>query len=178
MTPAPLDQVRSNNSVTTLRGASPVGVGRRFWVFAGALALVVFALALGVSFTSAAHDNARIDRLHTRGVALSATVSTCLGNLGGSGSNASSYTCRATYSVQGATYDEVVGLMSSFSAPGTRVAVVADPSRLSTIELASAVATSSASNRVYLVPGLLSGLFVALALGYLHLVRSLRSASD
>jgi hypothetical protein len=178
MTPADNEQARADASVATLRGPSPVGVGRQLWVVLGALALVAFAVALAVSFVSAAHDNARIDRLKTHGIALSATVGNCVGNLGGSGSNASSYTCNASYTVGATTYHEVVGLMNSFAAPGTHVAVIADPSQPSTIELASAVTSSSPSNGAYLAPGLLSVLLVALALGYLRVVRRSRSRSD
>lgn len=171
-------QAHTDASISTLRGASPVGVGSRVWVVLGALCLLAFAVALVVSFVSATHDNARIDRLKTHGIAVNATVDNCIGNLGGSGSNASGYTCRSSYVVAGVTYHEVVGLMSSFSAPGAHVAVVADPSQPSTIELASAVASSSASNGAYLVPGLLSVFFVALTLGYLRLVRRPRSRRD
>ncbi len=115
-----------------------------------------------MSFVSAAHDNARIDRLKTHGIAVHATIDSCVGNLGGSGSNASSFTCRARYLVAGTSYDEVVALMSTFAAPGTRVAVVADPARHSTIELATAVASSQSSDGAYLIPGLLGALFAAL----------------
>lgn len=144
----------------------------------GTLVLVIFAVTLTVSFVSATHDNARIDRLKTHGIALSATVDNCIGNLGGSGSNASSYTCNASYVIGTVRYHEVVGLMNSFAATGTHVAVVADPSQPSTIELASAVDSSTASNRAYVAPGLLGVLFVALTLGYLRLVRRPRSSRD
>lgn len=178
MTPPNHEQARDEAGVATLRGASAVGVGRRFWVVLGALALAAFAIVIVVSFVSAVHDNARIDRLKTHGTAVNAAVDNCIGNLGGSGSNASSYTCSASYSVGGVDYHEVIGQMSSFAAPGTRVAVVADPSQPSTIELASAVATSSPSDGAYLVPGLLSALLVALTMGYMRWVRRARSGRD
>ena len=171
MTPSEHESTNDSTSVATLRGASPVGVSGRFWAVLGALVLVIFAVTLAVSFISAAHDNSRIERLKNHGITLSATVNSCIGNLGGSGSNASSYTCVATYAIATANYHEVVGRMSSFAAPGTRVAVVADPSQPSTIELASAVRSSSASNSVYVAPGLLGVLFVAATLGYLRLLR-------
>ncbi len=176
MTPSEHEPPNDSSSVSTLRGASPVGVSRRFWAILGALVLVVFAVTLVVSFVSATHDNSRIERLKTHGITLSATVNSCIGNLGGSGSNASSYTCVATYAIAAASYHEVVGHMSSFAAPGTRVIVVADPSQPSTIELASAVKGSSPSNGVYLAPGLLGVLFVALTVGYLRLLRRPRSS--
>ena len=173
-----IDLSQDGTHVATLRGASPVGVGRRFWVVLGASALVIFASTLVVSFVSATHDNARIDRLKVHGIALSATVGNCIGNLGGSGSNASSYTCTASYAIGSTSYHEVVGLMSTFTAPGTHIAVVADPSQPSTIELASAVSSSVASYRAYVAPGLLAALFVALTLGYLHLLRRPLSSRD
>jgi hypothetical protein len=139
---------------------------------------MVFAVAVTVSFVSAANDNGRVDRLKAHGIAVNATVGNCVGNLGGSGSNASSYTCNASYTVGATTYHQVIGLMNSFAAPGTHVAVVADPSQPSTIELASAVKSTSSSNGAYLAPGLLSVLLVALTLGYLRLVRRSRSRSD
>ncbi len=172
------DPTRDDTNVATLRGASPVGVSRRFWTVLGALVLVIFAVTLAVSLVSATHDNSRIDRLKNHGIAVSATVISCIGNLGGSGSNASSYTCVATYAIASANYHEVVGHMSSFAAPGTRVSVVADPSQPSTIELASAVKSSSPSNGVYVAPGLLGVLFVALTVAYLRLLRRPRPSRD
>ena len=171
------EPVRDDARVSALRGASPVGVAPRFWVTLGAVALVACAILLVVSFASAASDNARIERLKSHGIIVNATVQDCIGNLGGSGSNASSYTCRASYRVGTQVYREVVGAMSSFASPGSHVTVVADPSRASTIELASAVTSSSSSNRAFLVPGVLSALYVALVLAYLRLARR-RGARD
>lgn len=178
MTSGDDEQVRTAARVAALRGASPVGVGRRFWVALGALALAAFAVTIVVSFVSSTHDNARIDRLKAHGIATSATVDNCIGNLGGSGSNASSYTCSASYTVDTVTYHEVVGAMNTFAAPGTRLAVVADPTQPSTIELASAVASASSSSGAYVAPGLLGVLFFVLAIGYLRLVQRPRSPRD
>lgn len=152
-----------------MRGGDAISVGRRIWVAAGTFGLVVVAVLLVVSMVSATHDNARITRMKEHGVAVSVTVTSCIGNLGGSGSNAADYTCRGHYVVTGTSYDEVIGAMSTFAPPGTRVPAVADPSRPSTIELASAVASSSASSHAYAIPGLLGLLLLALGLGFWRL---------
>jgi hypothetical protein len=136
-------------SVTSLRGADAVRIGRRFWLVAGALVLLIVATVLVVSFVSAANDNARVTRMKNHGIPVVVTVSDCIGNLGGSGSNASSYTCTGVYVARATTYHEVIGAMTAFDAPGAHVRAVADPSRPSTVELASAVASSKASNGAY-----------------------------
>jgi len=164
----------SGDSVASLRGAAAVGVGRRFWVVMAALGLIAFAAFLVVSFISATNDNARINRMKDHGIPVVVTVSTCIGNLGGSGSNASSYTCTGVYAARDTSYHEVIGAMSSFVTPGTRVRAVADPGRPSTVELASAVASSKASNGAYVVPSLLALAFLAVALTFLRLIRRAR----
>lgn len=164
--------------LTSLRGAAPAPVGRRFWMVAGTLALVILGVVVIVSFLSAANDNSRITRMKSRGIAVSATVIECTGNLGGSGSNAANYTCRGSYTVGSTTYHEVIGSMNDFAAPHTSVRAVADPSRPSTLVLASAVASSRASNSAYLAPALLLVAFVALILAFLGVARRSRRTAD
>jgi membrane protein implicated in regulation of membrane protease activity len=154
--------------VTSLRGAEAQRLGRRFWLVAGILILAVLAVSIIVSFISAANDNARIDRLKSHGVSVVVTVTTCVGNVGGSGSNAAGYTCRGEYRVDGVTYHEIIGAKTTLSSAGSKVQGVADPARPSTVELASAVATSSVSSSVYVVPTLLLLLFVALSVASLR----------
>ena len=166
-----IDVPSSSERVTPLRGADAVGVGRRIWVVAGAVGLIVVTVLLVISVISATKDNARITRMKDHGVAVSVVVTSCIGNLGGSGSNAANYTCRGHYLVAGTPYDEVIGAMTKFAAPGTHVPAVADPSRPSTIELASAVTSSSASPGAYAIPGLLGVALLALFAGFLRIVR-------
>ena len=170
-TPDHIDVPSSNERVAAMRGGDAVGVAPRAWVVVGALALLVVGALLAISVISAANDNARITRMKDHGIAVTAVVGSCVGNLGGSGSNAANYTCRGQYAVAGTAFDEVIGAMSTFAAPGSHVAAVADPSRPSTIELATAVATSTASWRAYVVPGLLGLAQLALLAGFVRLVR-------
>jgi len=148
----------------SLRGPGARNVDGRFWFVAGAALLAVFAVIIVVSFISATNDNARIDRLKDHGVAVRVTVTSCVGNIGGSGSNAAGYTCHGSYSVHGVRYDEVIGSKTTFSTTGTHVRAIADPERPSTIEVASSVAKSSSSHSVYLVPSLLTLLFLVLSI--------------
>jgi hypothetical protein len=149
--------------VTSLRGAEAQRLGRRFWLVAGTLVFAALAVSIVVSFVSAANDNARIDRLKSHGVDVVVTVTNCVGNVGGSGSNAAGYTCQGAYRVDGVAYHEVIGAKTTLSPAGSKVRGVADPARPSTVELASAVATSTASSSAYVVPSLLLLLFVALS---------------
>jgi hypothetical protein len=148
--------------LTALRGAQAPTIGRRAWKIAGAFLFVVLAIIVGVSYVSAARDNARIGRLKSHGTTVTVTVTGCTGNIGGSGSNAAGYTCRGTYLVDGTRYHETIGKKVTLSPTGATVRGVADPSRPSTVELASAVKSSSASTTVYVVPSLLALVLVAL----------------
>jgi hypothetical protein len=160
-----------DDHVTSLRGPAAASVGRTLWLFAGALGLVLFAIALVVSFISATNDNARIDRMKAHGIPVIVTVVDCIGNIGGSGSNAAGYTCRGDYTVGGTTYRELIGSMTTFSASGTPVRGVADPSQHSTVVLASAIRTSVASPKAYVPPGLFTTVLVALTLALLRVAR-------
>lgn len=149
--------------VVSLRGPEVSNIGRRFWITVAAIMLALLATIVTVSFVSAVNDNSRVERLKTHGVSAIATVTDCVGNIGGSGSNAAGFTCHGTYRLDGVQYQEVIGSKTTFSTPGSRVMVVADPTRPSTIEIASAVATSSSSSTVYVVPTLLAFLCGVLA---------------
>jgi len=181
---AGVDQPSSGERVASMRGGTAVGVGRTLWLYLGALALVVFAVALVVSFISATNDNARIDRLKNHGIPVTVRVGDCIGNLGGSGSSGAGYTCRGSYTIEGKVYQsdgsysasgfiyrEVIGSMTTFSAPGTRVIAVADPSRPSTVVLKSAVIASVASATAYVAPGLLALLLFVLTFAFFRVSR-------
>jgi hypothetical protein len=143
-----------------------------------AIMLSLFAVIIVVTFISAANDNARIDRLKSKGVSVTVTVSSCVGNIGGSGSNAAGYTCRGSYRIDGTRYEEVIGSKTTQSSAGATVRGVADPNRPSTVELASAVARSKSSGSVYVVPTVLALVFVALTLALLRRASGRRRVKD
>lgn len=162
---------RGAEPIAALRGADAIGVDRRVWAAAGVLVLGVLGVLLVVSFVSATNDNARITRMKDRGIPVVVTVSECIGNLGGSGSNAADYTCTGRYVIAGVAHRGVIGAATAFSPPGRRLRAIADPARPSTVELASAVASARASASVYVVPGLLGLALIGASVGVGRLVR-------
>jgi hypothetical protein len=157
--------------VAILRGAEARSLGRRFWMGAGAIMLVVFAVALVASFISVANANARVDRLKAHGISVVVTVGRCVGNLSGSGSNVSGYRCQGSYRVGSTTFHEPIEFKTTFSPPGSTVRGLADPAHHSGVALASAIRKSPSSPSSYLAPIVLSVLFVALALMLVRTVR-------
>jgi hypothetical protein len=164
-----------SHDVVSLRGPEAQRLGGRFWTVVGVLVLVVVAVFIVVSFISAVNDNSRMERLKTHGIPVVVTVTSCTGNIGGSGSNAAGYTCYGRYRVHDERYRAIIGSKTTFSATGTRVHGVADPLHPRTIELTSAVAAWSRSSSVYVMPSVLAGLFIGLAL---LITRTRRSRSQ
>ncbi|HEY5303914.1 MAG TPA: hypothetical protein VIJ86_07645 [Acidimicrobiales bacterium] len=164
--------------VGALRGSAAVGVGRSFWLYTGAIVLIIVAVVVVISFISASNDNARVDRMKSHGISVTVTVVDCTGNLGGSGSNGVGYTCRGNYQVNGVSYHEPIGSMTAFSPPGTTVSGVVDPAQHGTVVVSSAIRDSSTSNGVYLAPSALAAAFLLLALFYVRIGRRSRRRHD
>lgn len=165
------EQLPIDHRVASLRGPTAIDIGRKLWLFAGMIGLVIFAVALVVSLVSATNDNARINRMKSQGISVIVTVTYCSGNLSGSGSGSAGYTCRGDYTVDGVHYNERIGSMSTFVASGTTVRAVADPARHSTVVLASVVRASTSSADAFIPSGLLSIAFIALTVAFLRMAR-------
>ena len=168
---ATADQVSLAHRAVSLRGAAAINVGPRFWLIAATIGLIVFAAVLVVSVDSVATNHARVNRMKSHGIPVVVTVTSCDGNLGGSGSNAAGYSCRGDYTVDGTTYHEAIGSKSTYSPPGAQVRAIVDPSHHTTVVLSSAVKASEDSPWAYGVLGLLAVALVALALALLRLAR-------
>lgn len=111
-----------------------------------------------------AHQNAQITALKTDGVQVVETVSSCLGQLGGSGSNAAGYSCTGTLTLHGRLYhDPVPG--NSLYAPGTKIRIVVDSADPGLVSSVSSVKNEDASPDVFILPSTL--LAVLLAIGAL-----------
>ena len=149
----------SDRPVTTLRGAGvEVEPGRaRQLVLVGCL--VVLAVTAVILLVAGIQKNAQADGLHQHGVEVAVTVTSCSGQLGGSGSNGAGYACKGTYSFDGRRYHQSIPGDSSppggFGDPG--VVATDDPSLLST---PAVVARQQASWKVFIAPAFL---FVAFA---------------
>jgi hypothetical protein len=153
----------SGDRVAALRGAgvSEVDVRRLSRVALAVVAVVLVVLAV-LLFVAGAHKNSQVTTLQNHGVPVTATVTGCLGQLGGSGSNAAGFTCRGRYHLAGREYDEVIPGNTAYP-PGTHLRVVVahtDPALVSTPHL---LATEHPSAGVYVAPTVL--LVVAVGLG-------------
>jgi hypothetical protein len=120
------------------------------------ICLVTLAIVVVVLFLAGANKNAQINRLRQHGVPVEVTVTDCLGQLGGSGSNAAGYQCRGSFTIDGRHYNEIIP--GSTRLPlGTTVVAVIDPGDPALISTVGAVAGERASPRVFLLPIVLAG---------------------
>ncbi len=89
------------------------------------------------------HKNDQITSLRQHGFPIEVTVSSCLGVLSGSGSNAAGYSCRGTFVLDGRRYSETIP--GSTLGPGTTlrlVTVKSDPGLIATVHQAESEHTS------------------------------------
>jgi hypothetical protein len=141
--------------VSTLRGAT-VQINRRR---AGRIAVDVSLLALVALVAglllAGLHKNSQINQLRNRGVPVSVTVTGCLAQLSGSGSNVAGYMCTGTLTLEGHHYREIIGGTTSFHPTGGTVRAVAVPGDPSFLSTARAVSSERASFNVFIVPTIL-----------------------
>lgn len=165
----------SDIGVGTLRGAKVDGDIRRFVGMAIVLCLAALAASTIALFVAGAHRNAQVARLRQDGVPVQVTVTSCLGQLGGSGSNAAGYTCSGSFVLDGRRYDETIpGL--TLRPVGTTFRALAVPGDPALMAPVSQVAVERPSDKVYVLPAVLAGLSVAGTAGTLLLLRR-RSAA-
>jgi hypothetical protein len=130
-----------------------------------------------VATVAGARKNSQIDELRSRGIPVSVTVTTCLGLLGGSGSNPAGYSCQGTFVLDGRRVtDPVPGLAEH--APGDvlhLVTVASDPGLVAT---PSVLATEHASADVYLAPAVLVVVAAAVGAGWVWVRRRARGSVD
>jgi hypothetical protein len=152
----PADVDASRDPIMTLRGAGVEADSRRVGrlvVGAGLVALTVLAIVL---LAAGVQKNAQISSLRGRGVVVDATVSGCLGLMGGSGSNAAGYDCRGSFALDGRRYNEALP-GSSLHAPGATLRIVTVPGDPSLVATIRDVATERPSSRVFVLPAILFG---------------------
>ncbi|MGO8869817.1 MAG: hypothetical protein ACLQPH_00175 [Acidimicrobiales bacterium] len=158
--------------LTNLRGAGVQVDVRRAGRVAVGVTLVALAAVTALLFAAGAKKNAQITELRAHGVPVDATVSGCLGLMGGSGSNLAGYDCSATYTVDGHRYTE--GIPGNGLRPvGSRIAGVTVPGDPALFSTPAAVAAEHPSASVFVVPTLL--LLVLLPLAGVVLARRRRS---
>jgi hypothetical protein len=126
-----------------------------------ALVLVTLTFLVVVFTVIGAHKNAQIDELRNDGVPVTVTVDSCLGLLGGSGSNGAGYACTGSYELGGRRYHEPLP-GNTYRSPGSAVAAVAVPSDPTLVSTAQVVLSDHASARVYVLPAVLAAVLLVL----------------
>jgi hypothetical protein len=152
----------SRQNVTGLRGAPVEFDSRRVKRIVTAVVTVGMAVLVVTLFAIGARQNWQISSLKNHGVIVSVKVVTCVGELGGSGSNVSAYNCSGTFDLAGNSYDVTVP-DSSFRTIGSSVKLVAatnDPRLVATRENLRNEHTSA---KVFILPTLLLVVFAATA---------------
>lgn len=139
-----------------LRGASVATDARRVGRVLTAVLLASLAVSALALFWAGARHNDRILRLRQDGVPVTATVTGCLGLMGGSGSNLVGYACRGTFSLAGHTYSEALP-GDSLRPPGTRIALVSVPGSPGLLATPAEAAAGRTSSTVFVAPVALAG---------------------
>jgi len=149
--------------VSTLRGASVSVDARRAGQVVVGLVLATLAV-LGIAFIFVGvNKNNQINELKDHGVPVTYVVSTCLGLLGGSGSNAAGYSCQGSYTIDGRHFFEDLPGSSRY-APGTQVNAISVPSDPSLLSTPAIVNSDRASASVFILPAALLGACALLVL--------------
>jgi hypothetical protein len=160
-TSSPPSTAPPDQPVSKLRGAGAAVDGRAAGrVLLGAL-LVTLAVLVVVFTVVGVHKNAQIDELRTQGVPVTFTVDSCIGLLGGSGSNGAGYACTGSYELGGHRYHQPLPGNAPHE-PGAAVPAVAVPSDPTLVSTAEIVRTDRTSARVYILPAVLCAVLVML----------------
>jgi len=158
----------THERLAPLRGAGVSADVRRVARIVASLLLAGLAVLVFVFYAAGARKNAQITELRQHGIPAEMTVSSCMGLLGGSGSNPVGYSCHGTITVGGRTYDDPIP-GNSLYAPGAKLAgvtVAGDPALFTTPAL---LHSEHASWRVYVLPAVLTGVLVLAVAGLLVL---------
>jgi hypothetical protein len=158
----------SGEPLSTLRGAGVNYDARRVGRVVIGICLVTL-LALVIVFTVAGvNKNSQINSLHHNGVPVDVRITSCLGLMGGSGSNTAGYSCNGTFIVHGRRYTESLP-GTAFHKLGTTVPAIVVPSDPALMSPTSIVRNQHTSASVFLLPGIL--LIVLLLLAGLIVLR-------
>lgn len=149
----------AGSSVGRLRGAD-VEVDARKVTWVALTLILVTLLVLGIVFTVAGvRKNDQIQELRSHAVPIDVTVTSCVGLLGGSGTNFVGYSCTGTYDVAGRSYSaQLPG--SAPQARGAVVHAVVAPNDPALISTAALVSTERTSGAVFIMPAVFVSIVV------------------
>jgi len=149
-----------HQSVATLRGA-PVEVNTRQVIrIVTALIVVTLAVLSVTFFLSGLHRNTDVANLRLHGVSVSVTVTTCTGELGGSGSNLADYRCVGTFILNGQRFHDTI-LGQVFRATGSKAEFVTAKNSPGLLATSREVRSEDASWSVFIVPFVLLVVLIA-----------------
>jgi hypothetical protein len=162
----PPGQAHSDEQIASLRGPEPRPIDRQTLrdIMVGFCAVVLIALSV-TFFVTGANHNSTVNDLRQHGVRVQVKVTSCTGELGGSGSNNAGYTCRGSFTLLGKHYQSTLPDNTARKVGSTVVYVTPsdDPGHLTTV---TAWQTDSPSAEVFIVPIVLGlvGLVIAVLL--------------
>ncbi len=160
-----------------LRGAGVAANPGRVGRVLGALALAGLAVSSVVLFVGGVHSNDQLTRLRHDGVPVDVTITGCVAQIGGSGSNIAGYRCNGTFTLDGRRYHEGLPGNTAYN-PGDVVPAVTLTNDPSLISPARTVAAEHPSWRVFVVPTILAVIFVLLVGAVLWRRRTRRQTSS
>lgn len=141
-------------SVSSLRGAVVLVDARRATRFFISAILVVLTVLDVAFFVATVHSNAQITDLQHHGVSVVVTVTTCSGQLGGSGSNSAGYRCGGTFELGDHRYNVTIP-EATFRATGTTVQLVAAKNNPELVATPEHVRSARASFNAFFLSALL-----------------------
>lgn len=139
---------------------------RVFWVVVAAVLLGLIASTVALTI-SAAHQDARLHRLHHDGIRVEATATGCVGISSGVGMGIEYWECRATYTLGGHSYNQVIRGSRAHLENGQQVQAVAVPGEPDLLSTVDAAAKKYSPWTAYVTPIILGAVTVALILGLL-----------
>lgn len=146
--------------MTVLRGASVDVNSQKVLRFVFVLVALALAVLSASFFVSGLHRNANISDLQRHGVRVSVTITTCTGELGGSGSNLADFRCEGTFTLHGQRFhDTVPG--SGFRATGSTVFFITARNSPSLLATMRTVRDERSSWSVFILPFILLALLIA-----------------
>jgi hypothetical protein len=164
MPAAPGDPTSTETS--HLRGVRVAEVDPRrvFRVVAAVVLLALIASTVALTI-SAAHQNARLHRLHHDGVRVEVAATGCVGISSGVGMGIEYWECRGTYTLDGHTYNQVIRGSRAHLENGQRVQAIAVPGEPGLLSTVDAAAKRYSPWTAYVTPIILGAVTVALILG-------------
>jgi hypothetical protein len=156
------------------RGAGVTTDARHALRLALAFSCAGLALLLVFLVVGAVREGDRESRLRDHGVAVSLTVTSCLGLASGTGATEYSWDCDGTFTLGGRAYNELLHGSNSHLPVGTVVAAVADPGDPANVTTTAAARANHARGSRWIASAITLLLLVLLAV---PLVRGRRQAS-